>query len=150
MANIKKYPHVEYTKGIKYKARSLIYTAGPYTSPLGTFGVWQNLFRASKVAHELVKYGYAVICPHLNTQYLDGVEVSPRMLVEQDLEMIRRCDGIVLVEGWEHSYGTRAEIKFCNQRKVPVYLSVADLLTKRAVYIKHVRDDVFKITEVKP
>ena len=138
-----------YTEGLKYTPRKLIYTAGPYTSHEGQFGVWKNIHKASLVAHEIMKYGYAVICPHLNTQYLDGLEISPRDLVAQDLEMIRRSDGIVLIEGWQHSHGARTEIDFCNQQKIPVYMSVADLLVNKPVFIKHIKEDVFKITQVK-
>ncbi|MDP2692202.1 MAG: DUF4406 domain-containing protein [bacterium] len=114
-----------YAEGLKYKPMKVIYTAGPYTDHRGSFFIWKNISRAAEEAHWLLCNGYAVICPHLNTQYLDSNNengATPRKILQQDLELIKRCDGILLLRGWEYSHGVREEIKFCMKNNIPIYL----------------------------
>lgn len=37
-----------------------------------------------------------------------------------DLELLRRCDGAVCVEGWMDSAGSRGEVELCNREGIPV------------------------------
>lgn len=108
----------------------LIYIAGPYSSKTSA-GVQENIHRAWRVALMLMKAGYATHCPHLNTLRMDG-ELEYEDFMDIDFEVISRCDGIFLVEGWHHSPGTLREIAFAKERDIPVYedlpqLRVADL-----------------------
>ena len=48
------------------------YVAGPYRSET-IYGIEQNIQRAKRLAAELWKRGYAVICPHANSAFMDGV-----------------------------------------------------------------------------
>jgi hypothetical protein len=60
------------------------------------------------VAVEYWKKGYAVICPHLNTHDFDD-EVSYEDVLAGDLEIVRRCDVIVMLPDWENSNGAKQE-----------------------------------------
>ena len=98
----------------------VLYTAGPYRDDRGMYYVWQNIEQAKAVARELWLMGFAVICPHANTQMMDGNDTH-EMFLQGDFEMVKRCDGIVVLPGWERSEGTRREIVCAKANGVPVY-----------------------------
>jgi hypothetical protein len=83
------------------------YVAGKYRAPT-VRGIVENIRRAEEVALWLWRNGWAVVCPHLNTALLDGA-CEDAVWLEGGLEILRRCDALVLVPGWESSEGTRAE-----------------------------------------
>lgn len=102
----------------------LVYTAGPYRSAQGPYGVTKNIRAAEAVAVELWRMGLAVICPHLNTAHLDGAVGIPyqeRCWIEGDLEMVRRCDGLVLLPGWQHSAGALGEREEAERNALAVF-----------------------------
>jgi hypothetical protein len=84
----------------------LVYIAGPYSHGGGTRE--ENVAIARKVALEYWKRGYAVICPHLNTHDFDP-DLSYDEILEGDLEMVKRCDKIVMLPDWINSKGARRE-----------------------------------------
>lgn len=94
---------------------TLLYLAGPYRSPLGIWGVKRNIETAATVARQLWAAGYAVICPHLNTALMDGPDVQDEIFLKGDLVMLRRCDGIVMLPGWERSRGSKDEVYQANR-----------------------------------
>jgi len=95
------------------------YVAGPYRADT-IYGVAQNIQKARAVALRLWKLGYAVICPHSNTAFFDGA-CPDSVWLEGDIEILTRCDLVVLVPGWEASSGTRAEIAEARRFDIPVY-----------------------------
>lgn len=103
----------------------LCYLAGPYRSKDGVIGIRRNIWCAEEVAIQLWQTGLAVISPHKNTALLDG-SAPDDVWLKGDLEMIRRCDFIVVLPGWEKSEGTNAEIDFAHEHKIPVYYWPAD------------------------
>lgn len=101
------------------------YTAGPYRAPT-IWGVVQNIRAAEAVAVELWRLGFGVICPHKNTALLDGANGGDAfgdadVWLKGDLEMLRRCDFVVMLPGWERSHGAMAERDFAVKRGIPVY-----------------------------
>lgn len=46
--------------------------------------------------------------------------LSDRFWLEGTLELLRRCDAVLLVPGWEKSSGTRAEIEEAERLGIPV------------------------------
>ena len=88
----------------------VIYVAGKYTADT-EWGIWNNIEHASRVARSLWEQGYAAICPHKNTAFFGGEGHSHRQLwLEGDLEIIRRCDIIYMLNNWENSEGAKAEL----------------------------------------
>lgn len=85
----------------------VVYIAGPYRAET-IRGVVENIRRAEAVALEYWLKGFAVICPHLNTRLFDGA-APDEIWLRGDMEILRRCDVMVLVPGWERSKGTQAE-----------------------------------------
>lgn len=87
----------------------VIYIAGPYRAET-TYGVYQNIRKAEAVAVNLWKQGWCVLCPHLNTQLFDQIEVAPpEVFLEGGLELLRRCDAVYMMKDWETSKGAKTE-----------------------------------------
>jgi len=92
---------------------NVVYVAGPYRS--GTIaGVRANIESARRVAEVFWRIGYAVICPHLNSGFMDGI-VADEDFLEGDLEILRRCNQIVMAPGWERSAGARGELEVARE-----------------------------------
>ena len=49
------------------------------------------------------------------------------MWLEGDLEMMKRCDAVLMVPGWEKSQGAMIEYKVAINRGLPVFCSLVDL-----------------------
>lgn len=96
----------------------LVYIAGPYRSGT-TFGLKKNIDKAERVAVKYWQLGYAVICPHKNTSFLDGT-CSDKVFLDGDLEMLKRCDVIVMMKGWQKSKGAKTELFFAKANKIKV------------------------------
>ena len=85
----------------------LVYISGAYRAPT-LYGVVRNIRRAERTALKYWKKGYAVICPHKNTALMDG-GCCDKVWLDGDLEMVRRCDMIVMMRNWRKSEGARNE-----------------------------------------
>lgn len=100
------------------KRKQIVYIAGPYRAAT-PHGIVENIRKAESVALEYWKKGYAVICPHKNTALFDGA-APDNIWLEGDLEIMRRCDMVVVCPGWEKSRGTKTEIKVAQSLSIPV------------------------------
>lgn len=85
----------------------LLYVAGPYTAPTA-WQVQKNIREAMEIALKYWRLGYAVICPHANSAGFDG-ELDWQVFMDGDLEMIRRCDVVVMHPRWSESRGASIE-----------------------------------------
>jgi len=85
---------------------TLAYVAGPYRAQTERQLV-QNIREAEGIGIALWKMGYAVICPHKNTAHFGAL--SHEDLLKGDLEMLARCDLIVLTPRWRESAGAKEE-----------------------------------------
>lgn len=83
--------------------------------------------RAEALARHLWARGFAVICPHTNSGWFDGVAPEPGFLAGY-LELLRRADFVVTVDGWRNSHGARAEVTEALSRDIPVYHSLETAL----------------------
>lgn len=98
-------------------AMKLAYISGAYSAP-NTYTTKQNIQHAERVHAEVLRAGYASICPHLNSAFMDGV-IDYRGWMDVDIEIVRRCDFMVMVPGWERSAGA------CEERAVAIGLGMA-------------------------
>lgn len=111
----------------------VVYVAGPFTAP----NAWereQNIRRAEAVAHELMAshFDVAVICVHTMARFSYGF-IDEEVAMQADLELIRRSDCLVLVEGWQRSKGTQREIREAWRYRKPVYRSAKDFFADVSV-----------------
>jgi len=86
----------------------VVYIAGPYRSSEGPNGILDNIYRARQVALKYWKLGYAVVCPHMNTAFMDGAEAD-QIWLDGDLEILSRCDTIIMMPNWIKSEGAIRE-----------------------------------------
>lgn len=96
----------------------LIYVAGPYRAPTA----WQreqNIHRARTWGVALAKAGAYPVIPHANTAHFDG-EAEDTLWLAGTLELMRRCDGVLLIDGWDRSSGARAEREEAYRLGLPV------------------------------
>ena len=110
-------------------AQKLVYIAGPIRGTSDGTNCWilaQNTYRAATLALEVWRLGAACLCPHLNTYGFQGALPNDDWLVG-DLTMLARCDAVLLVPGWEHSVGAKAERQFARDRGIPVFMAVRGL-----------------------
>ena len=90
----------------------VIYIAGPFRAPTP----WQielNVRRAEEVALLVAKAGGVPLCPHLIGRHFHGEPLGTpddgQWWVEATLELLRRCDGAIFIDGWEASMGSIGE-----------------------------------------
>jgi len=86
----------------------MVYIAGPYRADNGR-AVIENVRLAESVAMVLVKAGVHFHCPHLNTGFMCGL-APEEFFLDMDLDMLRRCDAILMIGDWRNSAGARAEL----------------------------------------
>ena len=102
----------------------LAYVAGSYRAN-SEWGLVVNIRMAEIVASHLWRAGFAVLCPHKNTAHFGGL-CPDKVFLDGDLEMLSRCDLVVVTEDYKRSIGTLAEIEFAIGRGTPVFYSVKD------------------------
>jgi nucleoside 2-deoxyribosyltransferase len=105
-----------------------IYIAGPYRAKTGD-AVRQNIREARLIMAELLRRGYAALCPHTMTEAMEYLhpDIPDQAYLDSDLVLMRRCDAVVLTPGWERSSGTAAEIREAKAAGIPVFETIANM-----------------------
>lgn len=100
----------------------MIYIAGKYTDARGEWYQHLNIELAKRVARHFWKKGdYAVICPHANSAFMgDSSPSNWEMWLEGDLEMIKRCDMIVMLPNYKDSAGALKELAFAQSYNIDI------------------------------
>jgi nucleoside 2-deoxyribosyltransferase len=121
----------------------VVYVAGPvratsiccllydaYGKPVGQTDCWQveqNIRRAEELAWRVWEAGFTALCPHTNTRFYQNSLPDDTWLAG-DLELLRRCDAVLLTLDWMRSSGARAERDFAINEGVSVFTTVEDLI----------------------
>lgn len=108
----------------------LVYVAGPYRAIDNNWElVCWNVKAASDMAAFLMLNGIEVVCPHSMTHGYERYKfLSDADFLRNGLELLRRCDAVILLDGWEQSQGTLAEIECADEHHIPVFKTVDALL----------------------
>lgn len=96
----------------------VIYIAGPFRAS-SAWGVEQNVRRAEEVAYQVWAAGYVAVCPHTNTRFFDQ-SLPDQIFIDGTLEMMRRCDAVLVLPGHERSQGTLGEIREAARLNMPM------------------------------
>ncbi len=111
----------------------VIYIAGKFRSKV-KFGTgpdqWeqeQNIRAAEEASWKVWEAGHAAICPHTNTRFFQG-SLPDYIWLAGDVEILLRCDGVLLVERWQESEGTRVEKSVADKHNIPVSESINALI----------------------
>lgn len=104
------------------KLMQCVYVAGPFRGP-NAWEIEENIRRTERLALEVWRSGAACICPHTNTRFFQGA-ADDRIWLDGDLELLRRCDAIVMTEDWRRSGGATAEHDFAVTHEIPVFYTI--------------------------
>lgn len=97
----------------------VVYIAGPFRGP-SAWAIEQNIRRAEELALAVWRSGMAALCPHTNTRFFQGA-AADHVWLDGDLELLKRCDAVLLVPGWERSQGAMAERAHAFEWNLPVF-----------------------------
>lgn len=100
----------------------VVYVAGPFRGQT-PWDVECNIRKAEEVAFEVARLGAMPLCPHTMTRYFDR-QCTDEFWLEGTLELLRRCDAILLLEGWEASVGSRGELQEAQRLNLPIFFKV--------------------------
>lgn len=103
----------------------VIYVAGPFRAS-NAWEIELNVRRAEETALEVWRMGAAAICPHTNTRFFQGA-AADSVWLEGDLEILRRCDAVLMVRGWRRSRGAAAERSLALDLGIPVFEGTNEL-----------------------
>jgi hypothetical protein len=99
----------------------LVFVSGAYRSS-EQYGVDNNIEAARKVGIALWEAGHTAFVPHLNTAHFEvDCKVTDADYLTGDLNILSRCDAVVMVPGWETSKGSVAEREYATKNDIPVY-----------------------------
>lgn len=101
------------------------YVAGPFRGP-NAWVIEGNIRRAEALALEVWKLGCACVCPHTNTRFFQGA-AQDDVWLNGDLEIISRCDFVLMTPDWECSSGARAEHELAKTRQIPIFYDLHTL-----------------------
>lgn len=78
------------------------------------------------MALEVWRAGAAAVCPHANTRFYQGA-APDEVWLAGDMEILSRCDAILVCPGWANSSGTVGEMIRAIKLKIPVFMDLDDL-----------------------
>ena len=107
----------------------VVYIAGPYRGRT-PYQVEKNIARAKKAALKVWKAGHIALCPHMNTANFDG-ELPDEVWMDGALELMLRCDVVLVLKGWDSSKGSRAEVTEAMSRGMLVVEDIDTLRRER-------------------
>jgi hypothetical protein len=107
----------------------LLYLAGPYRGATA-WAIHRNIMEALDVGADVVRLlggeDWFPVIPQANTQHFDGLAPDEYFL-DGTLELLRRCDAVLMLPGWELSAGAAAERAEAERLGIPVYESLRDV-----------------------
>ena len=97
---------------------NVIYIAGPFRGA-HAWVIAQNVHRAECVAYEIFASGQVALCPHTNTRHFDS-SLPDQIFIDGTLELMRRCDAVIVLPNHMNSQGTLGEIAEARKLGMPV------------------------------
>jgi hypothetical protein len=97
----------------------VVYIAGPFRASTA-WEIQQNVRRAEEMALDVAKLGAMPLCPHKNTEHFHGL-LSDTFWLIGTLELMCRCDAVMVLPEWAGSAGTKGEIAAAEKRGIPVF-----------------------------
>ena len=86
----------------------------------------QNIRAGEVLALEVRRLGAAALYPHTNARFFQGAAVDTVRL-EGDLEMLRRCDAVVMAPRWERAPRAQAEGVEAGRVGLPVFSTLSEV-----------------------
>jgi hypothetical protein len=104
----------------------VLYVSGKFSHDDLLHGVEHNVLIASKYSLEGWSKGFAVICPHKNSQGFQHSDLPWEIWMLGDLAFIARMqpergDALLMLPGWEESRGACIERDYAVERGLDIY-----------------------------
>jgi hypothetical protein len=103
----------------------VVYIAGPFRGK-SAWDIERNIRRAETLALEVWRLGAACLCPHTNTRFFQNA-APDEVWLKGDLELLKRCDAVLLTDDWQNSSGAREEVAFAVNNDIPVFKTLEAL-----------------------
>jgi hypothetical protein len=97
----------------------VIYIAGPFRGK-NAWEIENNVRYAENVGFKIMNLGHMPLIPHSNTRYFHGT-LPCDFFIQGTLELMRRCDAVLLIGKWEQSQGSLGEKSEAERLKIPVF-----------------------------
>lgn len=98
----------------------LLYLAGPYRAGHDRT-IDDNIASARRHARHIARIGvHYPVTPHLNTAHFDGL-ASDDFFINGTMELMLRCDAVLMLPGWESSEGAEGEATMAAKRAMMVF-----------------------------
>lgn len=109
--------------------RSMGYLSAPISAPEALFRTYNRL-RAQEVSARLWEAAVLHYCPHANSPAVGCTDVPYETWMAMDLEVIQRCDWVLMLEGWEQSVGCTREFNVALNLDIPVVFTVEEAVER--------------------
>jgi hypothetical protein len=97
----------------------IVYVAGPFRAAT-SWEIEQNIRRAEEVGHRVLLAGAFPLIPHANTRYFHGTAPA-QVFLDGTMELLRRSDAVVLIDGWRRSSGAWLEKEEADRLGLPIF-----------------------------
>ena len=105
----------------------LVYVAGPYRGSTPD-DVDLNIASATQVGKLVARLGYYPVIPHLNTLHFERFAGLPdQFFLDGTIELMRRCDAVIMCPGWQASSGARQELEEAHRLAIPVFYDAYEM-----------------------
>lgn len=95
------------------------YVAAPF-SGIDHWRVTLNIIEAKKIAMTIAWFNVMPMCPHGNSESFHGTKTAD-FWYEGTLELLKRCDAIVMHPNWYHSAGSVREHDYAKKAGMPIF-----------------------------
>ena len=109
------------------KQRKRIYVAGAYSAD-NVIDVLNNIRNGNKMAAQLMKLGFAPFSPWLDYQFQFFEVLSIKDYYDYSIAWLLVSDAMLVLPNFENSKGTLNEISIAEQKGIPIFYSLNDLL----------------------
>jgi len=105
-----------------------VYVAGAMQAD-NILDVLNNIHKGINVAGKVAQAGYAPFVPHFDIEFAkQGIKLPMNFYYDYTMEFLKRCDYVVVVDGYENSKGVLEELQKANELKIPVFYNITDLI----------------------
>lgn len=100
-------------------AKPIVYIAGPFRGA-NAWDVECNIRRAEITGLSVAEQGAIPLIPHTMYRFWDGT-LDDSFWLACGIELLRKCDAVMLCPGWRRSKGTLAERAEAERLKLPIF-----------------------------